>query len=167
VRNWRAKLSISVTALAVLVLVAALPSAIRDTFETGRIYLFSRQFLEELPQRFTGPGRFRFILQPALAIILGCRGGLADARAGRPAYLYGLLFSGLHRGEYVRSGLSAIRDLVAMGIVLDAVSQLLIYHQVHPGAALVLGPVLICLPYSVARALTNRVARLIRRGDGE
>ena len=61
----------------------------------------------------------------------------------------------------------AIRDLVAMGIVLDAVSQLLIYHQVHPGAALVLGPVLICLPYSVSRALTNRAARLIWRGDGE
>jgi len=167
VSNWRAKLSISVTALAILILIAVLPSAIRDTFETGRIYLFSRQFLEELPQRFTGPGRFRFILQPTLAIILGCCGGLADARAGRPAYLYGLLFSGPHRGEYVRSGLASIRDLVAMGIVLDAVSQLLIYHQVHPGAALVLGPVLICLPYSVARALTNRVARLIRREDGE
>ncbi len=106
--------------MAVLILVAALPSAIRDTFETGRIYLFSRQFLEELPQRFTGPGRFRFILQPTLSIILGCRGGLADARAGRPAYLYGLLFSGLHREEYVRSGLAAIRDLVAMGIVLEA-----------------------------------------------
>jgi hypothetical protein len=166
VRNWRAKLSIGVTALAVLVLVAALPSAIRDTFETGRIYLFSRQFLEELPQRFSGPGRFRFILQPAIAIILGFRGGLADARAGRPAYLYGMLFSGLHRGEYFRSGVASIRDLLAVGIVLDAVSQLLIYHQVHPGAALVVGPVLICLPYSVARALTNRVARLIWRGDG-
>jgi hypothetical protein len=167
VSNWRAKLSTIVTVLAVVILVAALPSAIRDTFETGRIYLFSRQFLEELPQRFTGPGRLRFILQPAIAIILGFRGGLADARAGRPAYLYGMLFSGLHRGEYVRSGVAAMRDLVAIGIVLDAVSQLLIYHLVHPGAALVLGPLLICLPYSVARALTNRAARLIRRGDGE
>lgn len=166
-RNWRAKLSIIVTASAVLILIAFLPSAIRDTFETGRIYLFSQQFLEELPQRMTGPGRFRFILQPVLAILIGCRGGLADTRAGRPAYLYGLLFSGVHRGEYARSGLAAIRDLVAMGIVLDAVSQLLIYRQVHPGAALVVGPVLICLPYSVARALTNRVARLTWRGDGE
>jgi hypothetical protein len=167
VSNWRSKLSISVTVLAILILVASLPSAIRDTFETGRIYLFSRQFLEELPQRFSGPGRFRFILQPAIAIILGFRGGLADARAGRPAYVYGMLFSGLHRGEYVRSGLGAIRDLIAVGIVLDAVSQLLIYHQVHPGAALVVGPVLICLPYSVARALTNRAARLLRRRDSE
>lgn len=166
-RNWKAKISFFVTVLAVVILVAAIPSAVRDTFETGRIYLFSRQFLDELPQRFTGPGRFRFILQPALAIILGFRGGLADARAGRPAYIYGLLLSGAHRREYARSGLADIRILVAMGIVLDAVSQLLIYHQVHPGAALVVGPVLICLPYSVTRALTNRVSRLMRRGNGE
>ena len=50
--------------LAILVIAIAIPFAIVDTFETGRVYLFSRQFLEELPQRFTGPGRFRFILQP-------------------------------------------------------------------------------------------------------
>jgi len=54
---------ILVTALAVLVIAAALPSAIVDTFETGRVYLFSSQFLDELPQRFSGPGRMRFILQ--------------------------------------------------------------------------------------------------------
>jgi len=35
---------------------------------------------------------------------------------------------------------------------------------VHPGAALVVGPVLICVPYSAARALTNRVVRLMHRG---
>jgi len=51
-----------VTALALLVIVAAIPAAIVDTIETGRVYVFSRQFLEELPRRFTGPGRFRFIL---------------------------------------------------------------------------------------------------------
>jgi hypothetical protein len=34
------------TTIAVLILVAALPSAIRDTLETGRLYLFSRQFIE-------------------------------------------------------------------------------------------------------------------------
>jgi hypothetical protein len=151
------------TAIAALILVAALPSAIRDTIETGRLYLFSRQFMEELPQRFTGPGRFRFILQPFIAILIGLRGGFADARAGRPAYLYGLLLGGGNRRDMVRSGWAAVRDLVAMGIVLDAVAQLLIYRQVHPGAALVIGPVLIGFPYAVARALSNRAARSLRR----
>jgi hypothetical protein len=159
-------INIAVTVVAALILLAALPSAVLDTIETGRVYLFSRQFLEELPQRFTGPGRFRFILQPLIAMLLGLRGGLSDTQAGRPPYLYGLLFAGDSRKELLRSGMAAIRNLVAMGIVLDAVAQLLIYQQVHPGAALVVGPILICVPYSVARALTNRVAQLVQRGSG-
>jgi hypothetical protein len=163
----RSTISTILIALAVLILVAAIPSAVRDTLETGRVYLFSRQFFEELPQRLTGPGRLRFVLQPMVAILLGWRSGLSDARAGRPPYLFGLIMGGVNRNELLRSGLAAIRDLVAMGIVLDAVAQLLIYGQVHPGAALVIGPVLICIPYAVARALTNRVARLMQRDPGK
>ena len=154
------------TTAALLILVAAIPSALLDTIATGRVYLFSWQFIEELPRRFTGAGRFRFILQPALAILIGCRGGLNDARAGRPAYLYGLLAGGGERREMIRSGWTAIRDLVAMGIILDAVAQLLIYRQVHPVAALLFGPMMIGVPYAVARALTSRLARL-RGGPGD
>jgi hypothetical protein len=156
-----------VTAAAVLILVAAIPSALRDTIETGRVYLFSQQFLDELPQRLTGPGRLRFLLQPLVAIVLGWRDGLTDARAGRSPYLFGLLVGREGRKDLLRSGLAAVRDLLAVGIVLDAVAQFLIYGQVHPGAALVIGPVLICLPYSAARALTNRVASLARRDSGK
>ena len=163
-RVTRKTISTIVTTAAVVMLIAALPSAIRDTFETGRVYLFSRQFLEELPQRFTGPGRFRFVLQPLVAILLGWREGRADARAGRPPYLYGLLVIGGKRKEMVRSGWSTVRDLLAIGILLDAVAQFLIYRQVHPGAALVIGPVLVTFPYATSRALTNRVAR--RLGGG-
>ena len=159
----RRSVSAIITALAVLVLAAALPSAVRDTFENGRVYLFSRQFLDELPQRFTGPGRFRFILQPLVAVLLGWRGGLSDAHSGRPAYLYGVLM-GKDRRELLRSGIATIRDLVCMGIVLDSVAQLLIYRQVHPGAALVIGPVFICIPYALSRALTNRVVLLLQSG---
>jgi hypothetical protein len=165
--KWtRSTFSHIVTAAAVLMLVAAIPSALRDTIETGRVYLFSQQFLDELPQRLTGPGRLRFLLQPLVAVVLGWRGGLADARAQRPPYLFGLLVGEGDRRELLRSGLAAIRDLLAVGILLDAIAQYLIYGQVHPGAALVVGPVLICLPYSVARALTNRVASLAHRDSG-
>jgi hypothetical protein len=160
-------LSTAVAVVAVLILLAAIPSALRDTIETGRVYLFSRQFLDELPQRLTGPGRLRFVLQPLVAIVLGCRSGLADARAGRPAYLYGLLTgSGASRKELLRSGFSVVRNLIAVGIVLDAVAQLLIYGQVHPGAAVVVGPVLICIPYAVARALSHRFMQLTGRWRG-
>ena len=95
----RGTISTTVTVLAVLILVAAIPSAVIDTFETGRVYLFSRQFLDELPQRLTGPGRLRFAIQPLVAIFLGWRSGLGDARAGRPAYLFGLVTGGTSRKE--------------------------------------------------------------------
>jgi hypothetical protein len=88
-----------VPVLALLVIAIALPFAIVDTIEMGRVHLFSRQFLEEIPRRFTGPGRFRFILQPMVAIVLGIRGGLADAKAGNPPYLFGLLFGAERRRE--------------------------------------------------------------------
>jgi hypothetical protein len=148
-----------VTVLAFLVIVITLPFAIRDTFETGRVYLFSRQFLDELPQRFTGPGRLRFILQPMMAILLGIRGGLADTKAGNPPYLFGLLSGSGRRKELLQSGVAAIRNLLAAGIIMDVVFQLVLYRSVHPGAALLVGPILICLPYTLSRALTNRVAR--------
>ena len=147
-----------VTVLALLVLAIALPFAIVDTFETGRVYLFSRQFIEELPQRFTGPGRLRFILQPMTAILLGIRGGLRDAKSGNPPYQFGLLFGAESRRELLRSGVAAVRNLVALGIIMDIVFQLIIYHSVHPGAALVIGPILICFPYALSRALTTRLA---------
>ena len=149
-----------ITGLAAVVLIAAVPSAIRDTFATGRIYLFSWDFLADIPQRLTGPGRLRFVLQPLVAIILGIRDGLADARAGRPPYLMGLVFHGERRWDYLKSALASIRDLLAMGIILDVIAQLLIYRLVHPGAALLVGPMLVCGPYALARGVTNRVTRL-------
>jgi hypothetical protein len=151
-----------VTVLTLLVLFIALPFAIIDTIETGRVYLFSRQFLEELPQRFTGPGRFRFILQPTIASVLGIRSGLDDAKAGNPPYLFGLFFGDGPRRDLLRSGVAAIRTLVAMGIIMDLVFQLILYHSVHPGPALVVGPIFICFPYALSRALTTRMTGMGR-----
>ncbi len=103
------------------------------------------------------------MLQPMIAIVLGIRGGLADAKAGNPHYLLGLLFHAEHRKEYLRSGVAEIRNLLAAGIILDIVFQLILYHSVHPGAALVLAPILICIPYAVARSLTRLACAMAKR----
>ncbi len=150
--------------LTLLVLVLSVPGSLRDAFDRGGIYLFSRAFLEDIPRRLTGPGRFRFVLQPAIAIFLGIRSGLADARAGQPPYLYGVLFHRHLRGELVRTGFETVANLVLMGILMDAVFQWVILGVSHPGAALVVGPVLIGGPYALARSLSNRLAR--SRGHG-
>jgi hypothetical protein len=35
---------------------------LRDAWDRSGIYLSSWEFLEDLPRRLTGPGRFRFVL---------------------------------------------------------------------------------------------------------
>jgi len=145
--------------LTLLVLFVSVPGALRDAYERGGFYLFSQAFLEDLPKRLTGPGRFRFVLQPLVATLLGIRSGIADARAGRPPYLLGLLTDGEHRRELMRDGLSTVANLLLMGILLDSVFQWMILGQSYPGPALIVGPVLITAPYAIARALSNRASR--------
>ena len=89
---------------------------------------------------------------------------MADARAGNPPYVFGLLFAAGRRRELLRSGAATISTLLAMGIILDVIFQLVLYRAVHPGAALVIGPILISVPYAVSRALTTRLARSLGRG---
>jgi len=115
--------------------------------------------MDDMIARLHGPGRMRFILQPTVAIILGARDGVKDARGGKPPFLSGLISGSGDRRELMRSALKSVRDLIAVAILLDVAAQLLIFRMVHPGAALLLGPVLIALPYASSRALTNRVAR--------
>ena len=150
--------------ITLLVLALSAPGALREVFNRGGFYLFSRAFLEDIPKRLTGPGRFRFVLQPLIAMILGIRSGLADARAGRPPYLYGVLFHRDLRRELVRSALESAANVLLMGILVDSVCQWFILGASYPGAALVVGPVLIMGPYTIARALSNRLARWRRRG---
>ena len=144
--------------LTLLVLLLSIPGSLRDAFNRGGIYLFSSAFMEDIPKRLTGPGRFRFILQPLTAIILGVVSGLADARAGRPPYFYGMLFHRGLRRDLVKTGFSTIVNLLLMGILLDLIFQRIILGVAHPGAALIVGPILIVTPYAVARALSNRLA---------
>lgn len=158
------RVTLILAGLTVLVLVLSAPGSLRDAFQRGGIYLFSREFFEDIPRRLTGPGRFRFVMQPLIAIILGIKSGLADARAGRPAFLYGLLFHRELRGELVRTAFETVINLLLMGILLDAVFQWIILGVSYPGAALVVGPMLIMFPYALARAISNRVARLRKGG---
>jgi len=161
-RHKQMKVSVSrssiLVALAATVLLAALPGAIQRIVQTGDPYLFTQRFFEDVVARLSGAGRLRFILQPVAASLVGIRDGKSDAHGGRPAFLSALAFHGSCRLDLLRSAFASIQDLVAIAIILDVVSQLLIFENVHPGAALLLGPVLIAVPYSISRAIANRIA---------
>ena len=151
--------TIVLAGLTLIVLVLSVPGSLRDMYERGGIYLFSQAFLGDIPRRLTGPGRFRFILQPLIAIVLGVLGGIADAKAKRPPYLYALVFQHDHRQQLMRSGFETVVNLLLMGILMDAIFQWVILGTSHAGAALLVGPILVVAPYTLARALSNRLVR--------
>ena len=146
------------------ILLAFTPTAIYRVIKTGDPYLFTSAFFGDMLARLHGPGRLRFILQPTVAILLGIRDGRKDARAGNVPFLWGLIFHKELRPQMLKHMITSLRNVVAIAILLDLISQYLIFRMVRPGAALVLGPVLIAAPYSCARALSNRIVR--RRGAG-
>ncbi len=152
------------TAIVILILLAAVPSAIRRMIQTGNFYLFTRHFFDDMLARLTGPGRLRFIVQPTVALLLGARDGAKDGRAGTPPFLQVLVCGGQPFRESLKTAFRSTRDLICVAILLDVISQLLIFRVVNPGAALLLGPVLIGVPYAVARGCARRLWRRRDRG---
>ena len=110
------------TAVAIVILLSALPGAIRRIIQTGDPYLFTERFFEDLWARLSGPGRLRFILQPTAAVLLRVRDGKRDSRLRRLLFLSGLVFRRIRRRHMWRSGMSSVRDLVAIAIILDLIS---------------------------------------------
>lgn len=153
----RISLSCILSTVVIAMLIAALPNAILRIIRSGDLYLFTDQFFHDILARFSGPGRIRFILQPVIAITLGIRSGIKDGSSGLPPFLWALVFHREHRRELLRSTFVSTRNLVALAILADLVSQFLIFHQIRPGAAMVVGPVLIAIPYSLSRAFSNRI----------
>ncbi|MHB8995617.1 MAG: hypothetical protein ACYC63_10235 [Armatimonadota bacterium] len=121
------------------------------------MYLFSEQFLTDMGLRLDGPLALRFVIQPIVAILLGIKDGVGDARAGEPPYLYDIILVPSHRKRQAARGWATIGLGVGVAVVLDVVVQLILLHTVYAGAAVIVGIALMALPYAAARALTNRI----------
>lgn len=107
----------------IVVLVAATPFAVAEFLKTGELYLLSRRFVDDMVARLHGHWRLRFIFQPTVAILLGGRDGTKDVRLGAPPFLWGLAFRSVNRRALIRSALISVRNLVAVAILLDVISQ--------------------------------------------
>jgi hypothetical protein len=117
------------------------------------------RFSENLIDRVSGPMRFRLIMQPLMASILAFRSGLADARLGKPPYLWGLFSDPAARGERIRDGWKSVGRVFVLAMVLDVVYQLVVLRFVYPGETLVVSFVLAIVPYVSLRGLVTRLAR--------
>lgn len=117
------------------------------------------RFTENLIDRVSGPMKFRLVCQPLMASILAFRSGLADARAGREPYFWGLFFNPADRADRIRDGWKSVSRVFVLALVLDVMYQLLVLRFVYPGEALVVSFILAILPYLTLRGLVTRLAR--------
>lgn len=117
------------------------------------------RIFENLNDRVTGPMHFRFLLQPAMAIIYAVIGGLKDAKAGKPPYFWGLFSDPAHRAEMLKDGWKSVGMVVVLALVLDIGYQIFVLKFVYPGEAMIVAIVLAILPYLMVRGLVTRIAR--------
>ena len=113
----------------------------------------------DLLARPSGPLSFRFLLQPVMAAIVAVRAGLRDARLGREPYFKLILTDAAARGQRIRRGLAATSRIAILGLVMDAIYQVVALKNFYPVEALIVVFVLAIVPYFLIRGPADRVGR--------
>ena len=127
----------------------------------------STSVLDKIVARLTGAMSFRFILQPAIAVFLGIRDGLMDAKAGTPPFIADLIFNPKDRDRQLKSAFHRLLTPIIVATVLDAIAQHLIFGHINPLGALLVGTFVMGIPYALARGVSNRIATGLHSRNGE
>lgn len=120
-------------------------------------------FWDGIARNLTGHGllggkfQIRLILQPLVAMLLGIRLGLRDAKQGKPPFFASVVTTRHDRWAILRQGLRDAIVPLCVAFVLDGVLQYLILGRVRPAAAVVVGLLLVFFPFVLLRGLTNRI----------
>lgn len=114
-------------------------------------------YLQDIFQELHGPGKFRFIIQPMIAILLGIRDGRRDARGLNPPFFLNLIHDPERRSEIGKSVLKAVIKPLILAWLMDIIFQLVILHHWNPSQAMLVGLVLVVLPYMLTRGISNRL----------
>jgi hypothetical protein len=122
------------------------------------------RILRNLINRSSEPMRFRFILQPAMAMIAAIHDGIKDAKVGRSPYFWTVLRKPGKRVGRLREGLNATARIILLAITMDVLYQIIVLKTFYPVEALLIGLLAAFVPYVVMRGLAARVARRWRRG---
>jgi len=114
-------------------------------------------FWQGILETAEGRGQLRFIVQPIMAIILGVRLGITDAKTGEDPFLLRLFVKGKHRAELAKHAFTDALLPFGLAVVIDSILQYFALGYVRPGAAVVVGALIVWLPFSLARSFTNRI----------
>ncbi len=112
--------------------------------------------------RTTGPMRFRFVLQPIVAVALAARAGRRDAARDRSPYLKSVWTDCGARRALVRDAWNDIARLCAMALVIDVVYQLVFLGWFYPLQGVIVACAVAVAPYVVLRGPITRLLRARR-----
>jgi threonine/homoserine efflux transporter RhtA len=115
--------------------------------------------MENFSHRIDGSMRFRFILQPLMAVLFATIDGLKDAKAGYLPYLWSLFTQPQHRAAKLQHGWKSVGKVFVLAIVLDVIFQITELHNFFPLEALVIALLLAIVPYVCLRGIVCRLAR--------
>jgi len=118
------------------------------------------RFWTDLVGRLSGPMTFRLILQPTMAALYAIRDGVKDARAGRPAYFWTIFTHPEGRRLLLQDGWKAVARVIGLGVVMDAIYQLIVVKWIYPIELIVVVLLLAFVPYLLMRGPANRLARI-------
>lgn len=121
---------------------------------------FFMRWWDQLISRPAGPFKFRFVLQPAVAILLAVRDGLKDSREGNPPFLLLFCLEPAQRMKLIKDGWKSFGRLFLVAVVLDCIYQSVVLQWIHPLQALVVAVFLAIIPYVLARGPVNRIASI-------
>lgn len=102
---------------------------------------------------------FRLIIQPTVAIVLAIRAGLADARQGRPAFLWSAITNPAYRPELLRQCWKDVGKVFVLAVVLDLIYQLVTQRGVYLGELLIVAFLLAIVPYVLVRGPVTRIRK--------
>ena len=120
-------------------------------------------FWHDLVERTTTAMKFRLILQPTMAAILGIRDGLKHASTGHPPYFTIRALRHPHELRRLREGLivglNSTAKILVVGLAMDGIYQTWVVRTFYPFEALVVALLLAFVPYVIIRGLVVRVRR--------
>lgn len=117
-----------------------------------------KRIWHQLIERADAPMRFRFIL-PLMAAIAAILAGLKDARAGRSPYFWTLLRNPRERIERLEEGLNATARIILLGLVMDAIYQIIVLKRFYPAEAVIVALLFAFVPYVIIRGPVLRIER--------
>ncbi|MBF5043098.1 hypothetical protein FGE12_11930 [Aggregicoccus sp. 17bor-14] len=115
-------------------------------------------FWDDLVRNLTsGRGQFRLFLQPFMAFLLGLRLGVADAREGQRPFFLRLFHAHRRRWQLLKQSFSDAAIPLTLAVCMDSVLQYLTLGRIRLLGALIVGAILVWLPFTLTRAFTNRI----------